>query len=86
MNTPKQVSLERKLSSQGLEVHGILYQSSMLRQLHSQIGTMSVQVKIIDPLDQSRIQVWHPVESIWIEVSIPAGERPRRKRWTVEDV
>ncbi|MGY4169890.1 Mu transposase C-terminal domain-containing protein [Bradyrhizobium sp. USDA 4529] len=86
MNTPKQVILERKLSPQGLEVHGILYQSSVLRQLRSQIGTMSVQVKIIDPLDCSRIQVWHPVKSIWIEVAIPASKRPRRKRWTVEGV
>jgi hypothetical protein len=79
MTKVNQVLLQRNLTREGIEVHRILYRSSGLQRLYSQIGQRSVQVKP-DPRDITRIYVWHPYRSIWIEVSLPKIKRSVWKR------
>jgi hypothetical protein len=85
MTKASHVVLERNLTREGVEVHHIIYQSSALQQLRGQVKAKSVRVKLDDPLDLTRILVWHPYRSIWIEVSLPKVRRSVWKRMIARD-
>lgn len=74
MTKTKHVTIERRLAHDGIEVHGIRYQSPVLQQLREQFGMASVRVQP-DPEDVRHVRIWHPACSAWIEVPLAEFER-----------
>jgi hypothetical protein len=69
MTKNKRVKFERKLSSKGIEVAGLCYQSSALQRLQRELKADTIQVKL-DPLEVRNSYVWHPIRALWFEVPI----------------
>ncbi|CUT09717.1 hypothetical protein BF49_0797 [Bradyrhizobium sp.] len=68
------VTIERRLKCDGIDVHGIRYQSSVLQRLRAEFGTTSVRV-IPESDDVRYVRVWHSSRSIWIKVPLAEFER-----------
>ncbi|MFC7699453.1 Mu transposase C-terminal domain-containing protein [Bradyrhizobium sp. GCM10028915] len=68
------MTIERRLRCDGIEVHGIRYQSPILQRLREQFGSASVRVQP-DPEDVRYVSVWHPSRSVWIKVPLAEFER-----------
>ena len=74
MNKTKDVTIERRIHVNGIDVHGVRYQSPALQRQKDQFGTASVRV-IPNPLDLRYIRVWHPHRAVWIKVPLAEFER-----------
>jgi Mu transposase, C-terminal len=74
MNRTKHVTIERQIHVNGIDVHGVRYQSPALQRLKDEFGTASVRV-IPNPLDLRYIRVWHPYSAVWIDVPLAKLER-----------
>jgi hypothetical protein len=74
MTEAKRATIERRLERDGIEVHGIRYQSPVLQQLRERFGTASVWVQP-DREEVRYVGIWYPSRSTWVKVPLAEFER-----------
>jgi len=79
MTDSRYVVLSRNLTSNGIEVAGIWYQSSALQGLRGDVEEMAISIKL-DPLDVTGIQARDAGSEAWISVPFLRFERLASER------